>query len=533
MDKFNPLTRYPPSDQDLIFKSLTPSQMDVDKMEICMSPAHFLSKFGGPLSVVRLASHVPQRKSTDEGDRGHEFSDWLLIAEMGFQLWIEPKYKAAFFDCLKAFRTIQPAPHDWVATYGNALVPVTVFVRCLEGARCPTLRYKLYGQKLPLVPRYIQGEPAQTGHPQAHLNEWDIGITFKSANIFLFKPTLGMSKEMTVYPLMAPAGRDYGSVQTNVWYNDTMYKVKIYPRIVHVIKSFNSRLQGEALTKVNGVRRRIKACVQMVQHLAQIPPGQLGGFRIEVSVQAPTLAIARTWVENTPLLDIKHWSSPGQEGHRLDILITHKQAVLENANWLISREHSLKMIQGRDSNAPTRLQKQVAADILSGFGWNAGRWSVTKASDTSAWWHGPGKGSASVSDPPTRAPVARVEPGPEGPIGRILGLLNERFGGIEGTHKLLEEMRKHHKFGRVPCQVEYAHSYIVCESGRKKAPFRMRCNNGYCRHNMSIGETYRWFATLIASGQVRPRGVALYDSEVKELNIQVSETMWHVPECPY
>jgi hypothetical protein len=294
-----------------------------------------------------------------------------------------------------------------------------------------------------------------------------------------------------------------------------MYKVKIYPRIVHVIKSFNSRLQGETITKIAGIRRRIKASVQMIQHLHEIPESELGGFRIEVSVQAPTLAIAKQWVENTPLLDINYWYCPGSEDHKLGIFVTHKKPVLDNANWMMQRAQSLDIIRGDNGATPTDVQMQVAIDVLSSLGWNAGKGRPTKSSSSSAWWRG--------TDTQQSLPPPKTTNALDIKVGNVLYLLNQRYRGTGGIHKLLAEVRTHHKSKRIPCQENSAHSYNVCEAGYKKAPFRMRCNNGYCRHNMSAGETWRWLATQIAKGKVRPSGLTLLTlSEIERLDVRVS-----------
>lgn len=508
------MASYSQKDQHLILGSLIPSRIDVDKMEICMTPAHLLAQAGGTLAMTRLSSHAPTSKTTREGDRGHEFSDWLLLADLGFQIWVDPDYKEGFFKELKKLRTIQAAQYDFASSYGNALMATTKFVKCLQRAGCDTLRYKVYGHKNPLMMPYYIGEPAEAGHPQAHLNEWDIGITYKSSHIFLFKPALGQSKYMKVYSMMTPAGRGYGSVQRNIVYNDTTYKVKIYPRIVHVIKSFNSRLQGETITKIAGIRRRIKASVQMIQHLHEIPESELGGFRIEVSVQAPTLAIAKQWVENTPLLDINYWYCPETEDHKLGIFVTHKKPVLDNANWMIQRAETLNVIRGDDHRTPNDVQMQVAIDILSSLGWNAGKGQPTKSSSMSAWWRG--------TDTQKNRPIKKTTNAFDTRVGNVLYLLNQRYRGTDGIHKLVAEVRKHHKSRRIPCQENSAHSYNICEAGYRRAPFRMRCNNGYCRHNMSAGETWRWLATLVTVGKVRPSGLSLLtETDINKLNIKV------------
>lgn len=522
MKHFVPLTRYPKGDQELILNSLVPGMTDVDKMEVCMTPKFFDNRFGNPMAVVRLSCHAPNPNTICDGERGREFKDWLLLAESGYQLWVDRKYKADFYKELKKFRTIQPAFGEWVSTYGHALVPVTVFTECLQQAGCITIRYKAYGQKLPIMAPYLKREPAQVLHPWAELNEWDIGITFRSPHIFLFKPTVEMLDESDFYPIMTPGGQGYGSVQVNTTYNDIPFKVKIYPRIVHVIKSFNSRLQGETLKTLAGVKKRKAATLAMIQDLYTIPEAEMGGFRIEVSVQAPTLAIARQWVENTPLLNIKHWACPGIEDAKLDILITNKEGLLDNTNWVLNRANVLNVFRGDNNNATPR-QKQAMADVLCSLGWNAGRWKPTEWSDKSAWWFGQG-----AQRPGPAAELSRLD----SQTNRILFFLNERYHGPTGALDLFKAMREHHKLKRVPCQKNSDHSYNIRVNGLANAPFRMRCNSEDCQDNMSLGQAYRWFSAQVAMGQVRPSGVRLKQIEVEVADIQVSRTCQNLSPSP-
>jgi hypothetical protein len=99
--------------------------------------------------------------------------------------------------------------------------------------------------------------------PWLILNEWDIGITYTSPNIVLFKPTSSASKGTRHWPMLIHASQNFGSIETTMMLQETLYKVKVYPRLVHVIKSFNSRIQGEPLLTLLGAKKRAKACVNM------------------------------------------------------------------------------------------------------------------------------------------------------------------------------------------------------------------------------------------------------------------------------
>ena len=393
MNMFMPMTQCTDGFRTTVMNSFKPGAKDVDKMDICMSLRFYSRQFNNPLALVRLSSHAPRIKRTKPGDRTHEFSEWLLLAESCYQLWIDPVHKDRFYAELKKTRTINPAKNPWVSSYGSAYIPSTILASCLIKAGCPTIRYKAYGQKLPLqLANLGHYEPADTVHPGRDTNEWDIGVTYQSPYIILFRPGQGAAGGTKHYPMLSPAARDFGSVQTTVVWQDTTYKVKIYPRLVHVIKSYNSRLQGEILKTLHGVKTRFKASVNMVQMLSQVPEEEIGGFRIEVTVPAATLSAAQAWMHNSPLTEIGFWTNPtpGGTAPKVSMMVTRKEALLLNANWMVQRATTLKVFQGTDARPPTMLQKQVTADVLASFGWNAGRYKVTKASDKAAWWRGKG-----------------------------------------------------------------------------------------------------------------------------------------------
>ena len=289
---------------------LEASTVDVDKWEIAISPDVYAEQFGSILATVRLSSHTPKRKAMKDDQPGFHFDQWLLLAESGHQLWMDQQFKTGFFTELKRWRTIQPAKTSFQASYGSAIIPVSIFVHCLNIAGCPTLRLKMYGQKLPLTEQFGNGEPAQLDHPLAKWNEWDIGVTFKASDIWLFAPTKGKTEGLTLFPMLVPSSLDYGSVLIELTHKGKQFKVKIYPRVVHVIKSFNSRLQGDQPRLVAAVRRRGKASGEMIHNLATIPAPELGGFRIEVTVAAKTLTEAEILVHATGYLSPGNWLYP-------------------------------------------------------------------------------------------------------------------------------------------------------------------------------------------------------------------------------
>ncbi|ORY30752.1 hypothetical protein BCR39DRAFT_466255, partial [Naematelia encephala] len=364
--------------------------MDVDKCEISYSPDNYQRQYNSAMASVQLPSHVPRQKPRRAGQAGSAFEGWMLLGEANHQLWIDPKYKEEFMEELDKYQDIRKSKHWFQAALGNPVVPVSVFVHCLKVAQCPTIRLKLYGQKLPLEYPFYSGEPAEVAHPMAKYNEWDIGVTTTANYIYLFAPANGTKRSVSLFPMIIPGSLDFGSIQIKLRHQNKLYKVKIYPRLVHVIKSFNSRIQGEKVKTFYGLRHRSHAAQEMIHNLSTLEPSQLGGYRIEVSVQAPTLNMARRLVNSTPFLRLESWLNPETEGgltrFKLNAKIVTKQGLLSNANWVFQQAQSRGLLTGDDSRQPTPVQRRVVVDIYAAFGWNAGVRRPTKSLNSGAWW---------------------------------------------------------------------------------------------------------------------------------------------------
>ena len=88
------------------------------------------------------------------------------------------------------------------------------------------------------------------------------------------------------------------------------YGVKIYPRLVHALKSLGTSFKGPYPKTMRGFQSRCKSVGSITDMLSKVDPADLGGFRIEVSFCAPTLAAAKAQLEATPLLDPRFWLRP-------------------------------------------------------------------------------------------------------------------------------------------------------------------------------------------------------------------------------
>ncbi|OCF40845.1 hypothetical protein I317_05295 [Kwoniella heveanensis CBS 569] len=481
--------------------------MDVDKWEINMSPDFYHSQFPSTLSTVKLSCHIPKRNPSagnvvegdlDDHQRGQQdFEDWLLLAESGHQLWVEQRFKQGFYEELKNWRTIQPADAEWQSTYGTSHVPVSVFVHCLNTSGCDTIHLKGYGQKLPLLPPFQAQEPAQLDHPLSWLNMWDIGITFSCSQIYLFSPSHGNSNKITSYPMIIPGSLDFGSLLIIMRDRGEEFKIKIYPRLVHVIKSYNSRLQGEAVTTVAGLKGRGAACQKMIDRLSKVPSSELGGYRIEVTVQAKTLEEAEAKVmdiEGIPFFDINWWMNPtgqGRERYKVEVKLVHKKALLANANWVYERAMQEGILTGNNVRKPGFVQKQGILDLLCSFGWNAGKKKMTSSLDPSAWWRG-----AEETEEGTR-------PGGVSQKQLVLAHIRRKYQSKADIKQLWNLLKARGEKKCVPCLKVTAraadkakHKYQLCDW----KPFKIRCGVRPCGHTMDEAEAFDYFAEII-SGQ--------------------------------
>jgi hypothetical protein len=287
--------------------------------------------------------------------------------------------------------------------------------------------------------------------------------------------------------MLIPSSLDFGSCQFNVTYHNRSWKIKIYPRLVHVIKSFNSRLSGTKVKTKAGLVVRGNITIEMIQKLSSIYESRLGGFRIEVSVNAPTLQEAKRLVKATPFLRPSTWlhpTEPALQDFGVDIKLVSKEGLLGNANWLYQQAVLLGTFKGDKNKKPSGMHSQASTDIMAGFGWNAGQRHPTKSQSTTAWWR-------------------KVEVDTQEILG-TLASLNKIYPTDLRKLDLFKKFRQ--ACGHVPCQREPkipSHRYWV----KSREPVRWECC--VCKHNMVVGQGMRWFAKLVDEGYISRERVGL------------------------
>jgi len=92
------------------------------------------------------------------------------------------------------------------------------------------------------------------------------------------------------------------------------------------------------------MRRQVIAALNMIHNLSTKNDQSLGGFRIEVTVKAPTIKEAKKMVDKTSLLDPNYWLGIGDGPHAPELLkarLITKKGLLDNANWVYHQANQL------------------------------------------------------------------------------------------------------------------------------------------------------------------------------------------------
>jgi hypothetical protein len=462
-----------------VYDYLVHKSLDVDRWELVMSPEEYLNRFDDTLATVQLINRAPKRQLKRTYHRGPAFNRWLLLAQTTHQLWVDVKYKDEFFQHLSEYQTAQPGPMLFQASTGTALITTGVFIRCLVRAGCDTIRIKAFGQKMPLIPRFMPTEPAQRNHRWAVHNEWDIGKNFDSQYIWLFNSALGKQAGLKRYPMIIPGSRDFGTANITMTYRNKHYSIKIYPRMVHVIKSFNSHLQTTVPRTLHGLKIQLQAALTMIHKLTSKDAGELGGFRIEVTVGARTLAEAMEKVNATPFMDPGFWLNQGEGPFSpipLSARLVTRENLLANANWIYQKAINDNLFTGANGSKPTSVQVKVLADVYNALGWNPGSRTSTKSLDPTAWW--------------------MVTPAPASEVTELLHSLNTSCQSDEHIRLLFTVARTQN--GSIPCKkkpTNARHRYQI----NNPAPFIIRCGYTGCNSKLQRSAVIQHIAGLVES----------------------------------
>jgi hypothetical protein len=108
---------------------------------------------------------------------------------------------------------------------------------------------------------------------------------------------------MEHYPMLVPGLSNYRTVNIKTTHRNRHFKIKVYPRLVHVIKSFNSQLQASVPKTLQITRNQAAGALRTILDLASKENHVIGGFRLEVTVKPQSLRDAHRLVDDTGCLN--------------------------------------------------------------------------------------------------------------------------------------------------------------------------------------------------------------------------------------
>jgi hypothetical protein len=270
---------------------------------------------------------------------------------------------------------------------------------------------------------------------------------------------------------------DYGTVNLKVTHNQRKFRIKIYPRMVHVMKAINSRLQGNIPRTLKGVRGQVAGALRMIDALQGKDPSTLGGFRIEVTVKARTLREARAIVGATSFLDPDFWLEIGDGPHAVHPLqakLVTKEGLIANALWVYQQAEHGGRFNGRSGDKPTKRQIQTLIDVLNAVGWNTGLRTATKSAAEDAWWNETITEVSSTFETLTLAHPTDVH-----------------------TRELFNRARRCSPFAALPCKLapdDRSHRY------QGNGSRSVRCSNDHCKNTLSRTSLIKWISDLVDQG---------------------------------
>lgn len=280
---FRLLQDMPADERREILDSLHAPYFDCDRWEITVSVEHYDGQYTGAMPTMRLSKIPLKPQDVEKGD-ADDFNSWPILGENNSHIKIHPAELGAFLTATNAYRAVQPATTLNAATSGNLMMPVSMFTHCLREAGVSGLHVKVYGHKAPITPGFMRGEPADENHPLAHRNQWDISKTFSSKWMFMFAPAIG-SRGIKKIPIFSPGSDDFGTIRLNTTYNGEKYNIKMYSLHAHVFKSVNPHPITFPKTMA-GVAAKEPILRRILASYRQTPDTAMGGFRIEISMQA-------------------------------------------------------------------------------------------------------------------------------------------------------------------------------------------------------------------------------------------------------
>ncbi|KAE8235072.1 hypothetical protein A4X13_0g9622 [Tilletia indica] len=314
----------------------------------------------------------------------------MTLAKGPFILRIDQDYKVPLINHINSVyhTTLVPAPHPQAFIRGTRTFTMRNLIFALSAVRCTSVRISAYGFKC-AIHRFL--DFASPDQPEAYNNTWDLGLMWNHNGIGLVQPRYEVGGSITHYPLLGPLGAGYGSTKMIIQAEGASYSVKIYSKIAHVIKSVLGHLLLYAPKTVFSLKSRKANLETLLEHFGTLQPSDFKGIRIEVTVQAPTLAAAVDQVRALPILNLREYLHPVHPDFR-DFKIRARFIAVDDfinqaRNLLEHTEEQLRIFRGPNTALTTPLQRQVCFDLFNVLGWNPGTFRVSKWDDRDSWWH--------------------------------------------------------------------------------------------------------------------------------------------------
>jgi hypothetical protein len=240
-------------------------------------------------------------------------------------------------------------------------------------------------------------------HPKRRYNTWDVGCYILHPSICLVKfdplehqdadaALQSITSNCRTSAMLTDLGDGYGWVSCEY----KGYKMKIYPRLAHVLKGAAAKSSWAMPEKGRGLHNRHVSLQKLVDYLGGLVQqddseeedneeeerGFLSGLRMEVRVQSTTVGRAKQIVRDAALLSLPNILH-NELGINLKLVTVNEyyQNLMEKWN----RAAEIGLWQLTNAADVTTLRKLILIDVMNSIGFNPGRWQPTTRRDE-AWW---------------------------------------------------------------------------------------------------------------------------------------------------
>ena len=314
--------------------------------------------------------------------------DWVWAAKHMAYFRIPPEFKQPLVNHLRqeADLVVEPTGYQTALTKGSHPLLMGLFVSALEAIGCPAVRVLIYGIKHPL--NLFPLEPASQ-HPLSRYNTFDLGRSVAGRDCLMLKRAPNtQQRHVKEQPMFLEAGQGFGTVTCTVQYNHHSIPMKLYPRVVHSIKSVRSKHIATDPNTMAAAKNRFKTMNKMFGHLEDAT--LKGGCRVEATVTAPTLQEACQLIASTPLLNLQAYLHNEEDeqmaNYQLASYHLAPELAMEHARHILARAALSNLLRGDNNKKATRQVVVLLRDCLNAMGWNARKSNATHWEDPAAWW---------------------------------------------------------------------------------------------------------------------------------------------------